>query len=345
MGERPPVAPTPRRSPPKGDLYVVWGPGGLSAQAEGRLERVNSTEATTLTTGVMWLEDASSGPVPPAGYGFPVDVAYVEPDEYSRLIGRPSLLRHLTQNSMVVTESSQRTARGTLRARLDGRWYTQRSSISDELGQGYEVLLDGPAPRGWGDRFVIVRSTARLRDLRRVARKLSERPVAVVVQDHTLYLRYAHSVAPPSLFKEHLGEFAARPASDGTLVMHPRWVEKNIVYARLPVLGRVRCHRDVVYQLQLALREIAARKADAVEPDQYAGCYSPRFIGHDPAGRISAHAWGAAIDLNAADNPLGSRPTMDTSVVYEFDRIGFTWGGDWLIPDGMHFEWYRPLGS
>jgi hypothetical protein len=18
---------------------------------------------------------------------------------------------------------------------------------------------------------------------------------------------------------------------------------------------------------------------------------------------------------------------------------GFTWGGDWLVPDGMHFEW------
>jgi hypothetical protein len=29
-----------------------------------------------------------------------------------------------------------------------------------------------------------------------------------------------------------------------------------------------------------------------------------------------------------------------------FDRWGFTWGGSWLVPDGMHFEFRNfPTGG
>ena len=29
-----------------------------------------------------------------------------------------------------------------------------------------------------------------------------------------------------------------------------------------------------------------------------------------------------------------------------FEQWGFTWGGQWLVPDGMHFEFVRfPSGS
>jgi hypothetical protein len=28
-------------------------------------------------------------------------------------------------------------------------------------------------------------------------------------------------------------------------------------------------------------------------------------------------------------------------VVTVFERWGFTWGGTWVVPDGMHFEFLR----
>jgi hypothetical protein len=30
---------------------------------------------------------------------------------------------------------------------------------------------------------------------------------------------------------------------------------------------------------------------------------------------------------------------MDPRVVTVFERLGFNWGGEFLVPDGMHFEY------
>ena len=78
----------------------------------------------------------------------------------------------------------------------------------------------------------------------------------------------------------------------------------------------------------------------AVDADS--GCFSARFINSDPSGRLSHHSWGIAIDLNQAQNGFGAKPNMDMRVVDVFeDRWGFTWGGRWIIPDGIHFEWIK----
>ncbi len=46
-----------------------------------------------------------------------------------------------------------------------------------------------------------------------------------------------------------------------------------------------------------------------------------------------------ALDTNTATNPMGGTPTMDCRVVRIFRKHGFAWGGNFLTPDGMHFEW------
>ena len=53
------------------------------------------------------------------------------------------------------------------------------------------------------------------------------------------------------------------------------------------------------------------------------------------------HAYGAAIDINAPQNPYGTKPTMNPEIVRIFESWGFNWGGDFLIPDGHHFEFWR----
>jgi D-alanyl-D-alanine carboxypeptidase len=69
-------------------------------------------------------------------------------------------------------------------------------------------------------------------------------------------------------------------------------------------------------------------------------------------GRLSVHAYGAAIDINAkfgdywlwAKRPDGSivwRNQIPEKIVEIFERYGFIWGGRWYHFDSLHFE-YRP---
>ena len=66
------------------------------------------------------------------------------------------------------------------------------------------------------------------------------------------------------------------------------------------------------------------------------------MVTSNPTSGISQHAWGAAIDINAPENPFGATPTQDPHLVKIFERWGFLWGGDFAIPDGMHFEYLKP---
>ena len=55
-------------------------------------------------------------------------------------------------------------------------------------------------------------------------------------------------------------------------------------------------------------------------------------------GNQRSSAWGAAIDVNPSQNPYGGPSRMDQRVIDAFRRHGFVWGGTFLIPDPMHFE-------
>jgi hypothetical protein len=110
----------------------------------------------------------------------------------------------------------------------------------------------------------------------------------------------------------------------------------------VPVLGRVTCHRTIVEMLAGAMHQLVEEGlAHLIDPAGYAGCWNPRYIQPTtgrPAG-ISRHAWGAAVDVNAATNQLGSAGNQDPRLVEVMSEWGFTWGGDWLVPDPMHFEY------
>lgn len=78
---------------------------------------------------------------------------------------------------------------------------------------------------------------------------------------------------------------------------------------------------------------------DAAGMDAYDGCYADRSVRGD-AGKRSMHAYGAAIDLDAAHNPLGAQVgKMPKAVVDIFKAEGWRWGGDYHgRKDWMHFE-------
>ena len=116
----------------------------------------------------------------------------------------------------------------------------------------------------------------------------------------------------------------------------------HIVTAAVPILGRVQCNRAIIPQVRGALRDVRAKGLSGlVDPKDFAGCFSPRFLNRNPAAGISHHSWGIDLDVNAQANPFGRTPRQDPRLVAVFDRWGFTWGGQWIVPDGMHFEFLR----
>jgi hypothetical protein len=136
-----------------------------------------------------------------------------------------------------------------------------------------------------------------------------------------------------------VGSFRYRWFRDGTVAPDPAWVAANIATGDVPLLGTVTCHRVMLPQLRGALQEVAdAGLAATIDPADFGGCYSPRFIGRDPQRGLSLHTWGIAVDLNVSGNHVGTAGTIDRRVVQIFERWGFAWGGRWSVPDPMHFE-------
>ncbi|MFW6773356.1 M15 family metallopeptidase [Nocardioides sp. CPCC 205120] len=134
-----------------------------------------------------------------------------------------------------------------------------------------------------------------------------------------------------------VGTFNYRVLDGGRLAPDPSWVAENIRTAQVPILGSVTCHRVMLPQLEAALREVVERGlADKIDPEEYAGCYYPRFIAGST--QPSLHSFGIAVDLNVSGNQRGMVGDIDRSVVQIFKKWGFAWGGDWGYTDPMHFE-------
>ena len=97
--------------------------------------------------------------------------------------------------------------------------------------------------------------------------------------------------------------------------------------------GSVRVNRaieDVVHETFLELAELWGRLRT------YDGGYTFRLT--RGGSRLSSHGYGAALDFDAPWNRLGQPPTLDSQIVRVFRRHGWTWGGKWKRPDGMHFQ-------
>ncbi len=114
---------------------------------------------------------------------------------------------------------------------------------------------------------------------------------------------------------------------------------------------RVTIINGVADQLEKVSRDLDMVPAEMI---QYlvptSGTYNCRPIAE--TNRLSMHAFGAAIDINArfgnywlwSKRPQGAivwRNQIPQRIVEIFERNGFIWGGRWYHFDSLHFE-YRP---
>lgn len=141
-------------------------------------------------------------------------------------------------------------------------------------------------------------------------------------------------------FSDAVGTFTYTPIGGGRVAPDPAWVRAHIATEVVPILGSVTCNKDLFPQLRAALAEVVSRGlADEIHPDEYAGCYYPRFIAG--SSTLSNHSFGLALDLNVPGNQRGTVGEMNRDVVDIFKYWGFAWGGDWNYTDPMHFELAR----
>lgn len=98
---------------------------------------------------------------------------------------------------------------------------------------------------------------------------------------------------------------------------------------------RVYCNVDLAGPLTDAL-EAVVLVGLAGQIATWDGCFNIRK--KRGAGSMSLHSWGLAIDINAAWNRFGAKPTMSDELVACFEHHGWDWGGRWARPDGMHFQ-------
>jgi hypothetical protein len=281
-----------------------------------------------------------------------MEIAVVPPGPYSKFVaaGYRDAVRRLDGRKLLLPKSEEE-----LRGAGDGLLLRLRSGNSRVMGvvpdvvtQGFEGLMSRPVPRGWRHsvRYFLVRAdenTSR-RAMRRAIEGVTHRgiPLAIKSSHETRFLRYAHSIPTQMRFKKNFGEFAAMPASSGSLSMRGSWVGRHIRTDHVPILGNVTCHRKLFPQMKGALRELRRRGlSHLIRPSEYAGCYNARYVSVPTGVRLSRHSWGIAFDINTSNNQFGQPPHQDRRLVKIMRKHGLAWGGLWPIPDGMHFEWKR----
>jgi hypothetical protein len=354
-GESLAPAPAPALHRPRGVLLAWATDGGIPAAGERAVERLPKMgRATIVHAGLDWirrsrLRDGSVVDAPSGGRLIPFEMAAVDPKEYASFAppsDRDAVLS-LDPGEIVLAETAAELRNGEVGMEIDlvGRTVRVAGVVSDVATNGYEAIMPTPAAPTWRrvDPFLLVhaRNAKRAPVERRIRGLLRpEQRLRIRFNDEQPFLRYGDAVHPQMIIKREFGEWSGRPLPDGRIAIDPRWERQNIRTTRVPLLGAVRCHRSLIPQLNHALRDVAERGLGHFI-SSYSGCYNARFLNFSPDAPISHHTWGIAIDINQHENPYGAEPNFPRRVVAAIEDWGFTWGGRWLKPDGMHFEWQR----
>jgi hypothetical protein len=99
---------------------------------------------------------------------------------------------------------------------------------------------------------------------------------------------------------------------------------------------KIYINKDFQPVLEQAFRNLVTG-GHAQKLKTYDGCFNIRANKGNSAS-YSLHAWGLAIDFDAAWNRFNSEPTMNLNIVKCFEDAGCEWGGRWSVQDGMHFQ-------
>lgn len=334
-------------------LLVVWTSGGLPDDLAGAVGAIEGVDAVSVVRSDLILVgevfDASGAVVdqPPSGWFIPVEAAAIDSafDDLAPIEWQ-AYLSGLSATDAILGETSATVRRVTVGATLASSGVDLRiiAVLPDVVIGGSELVVTQEVGEQLGvttPRYLLVvyqGDRAGFEDAVRSALPV-DTPVRVRALGETPFLRHGDAVLPQVLIKAAFGEFNIRPNRSGSFEPDPEWVERHVFTTDLPLIGEAACHAAITTSLTAALEEIERSNLGFLV-ETFDGCFFPRFIAGTRA--LSRHAWGAAIDLNYAANPTGQVTVQDPRLVSIMERWGFTWGGNWLVPDAAHFEWVGP---
>ena len=339
-------------APLSGGLLLVWTSGGLP---EGLAAEVASLTGVTALAqvnadlaGLSVTTDTKGGIVsqPEQGMYVPIEVAAVDGSMAEVVpVEWQAGLEGLSDGALL-TETSARVrgvgVGGMLR--IEGVDLRVAGVMPDVVLGGSEVVVSVDTAASLGvttPRYLLVAFDGDRAQFEAQVRGLlpAGLPVRVRAPGETPFLRHGDAVLPQVIIKDTFGEFAIREIGGGDLELDRAWREANLATEEVPLLGEVTCHVGMISALRSAMTELQQANLGFLV-ETFHGCWNPRFIGG--ARSVSRHAWGVAVDINYQANVTGQTTTQDARLVETMERWGFTWGGNWLVPDAAHFEWVSP---
>lgn len=331
---------------------LVWAEGRVPAQVVLAAAHLPHARMVAVANGTAWLP---AGHRAPPGMAYPIDVSAADPGRYASVVaGAPAVLRTLSAGQVLLGAQSARL-RGLHpgnRTRIGGLSLQVAAIVPDAVIGDAEMFVtpaDGRRLHLPPDRYLLVEPPPTSSWAGIAATLTRAAPPGTRMRlrapGTARVLHEASAVLTPLEEKMRFGEFAARPRATaaGYLSIDPNWQATHLITATVPILGNVTCNRAFIPPLRAALRDIVRHHlSHLINPRDYGGCYAPRLIPGHPGQELSHHAFGSAVDINVHTNPQGQRPHQDPRLVRIFAVHGLTWGGLFLIPDGMHFEALHP---
>ena len=359
--------PVPITRPAAPATFLAWVPHGLPERFDERVARLPQiARMTVVAEDNVWLRrswsatgelvDETTRP-----YRIPIDAAAVDVRTFAPFLppADRATLAAVEEGDGILGSTSASVRGLGPGAVLDfgpGARVRIAAVLPDELVGAAELMVSTDTGRRIGitrDRHLLLQPASGHRTTSRKLTNLLQpllpsdlgvlREVQVRAPGETPYFRAGDAVLPPVLMKALFGEFAARPAKkpSGFLELDPAWIAEHLETTNVPLLGSVTCHGSILPQLRGAMQELRDAGLGSLI-HSFHGCFVPRFISRDPTALISHHTWGVAFDVNLDGNYYGQDPQQDQQLLA--DRLapwGFLWGGDFVVPDGNHFEYRR----
>lgn len=329
---------------------VIWSSRDLPADLHARVGSIMGVKwVSRVTVGMVNLVavQGASRPLGKRRVGgvLPLSIAAMDPPPGAG----DALARALTAGDAVLTQTA-----ASLRSMSEGasvtisggdarRTFRIGAVVDDKTGRGRELIIPLRMADGLGltaPRAIVTSVEGEHATM--AVDAIKQMTAGVLARIHTGDQNVPDPSEGPILsfpeVKRIFGEFVFKPRIGLFVAVDKAWFDANIVDVNVPLLGLIRCNKRIVPQLVGAMRELQSRGLGGLV--DHDGCFSPRMqVGNSYA--LSRHAYGIAVDINAARNPYGEKPVQDPRLVEVMERWGFTWGGRWLVPDGMHFEFVR----
>ena len=360
-----------RLSPPVEDIVTVYDSGALDASTETRAvaaARQARADATVVGSASIAMQRIRRGSATvqaaPALMSIPMGTTVIDADVVGILMG-PDVSAVLSATSIVM---STRTA--SLRGAQAGDVVTLRSAfgsdvdftigavVADEITGGTELLI---APEA-AQRIALERKSRVVMWGFESRAEIDEALADEGLVSTRIRIRRSWDPFDPdstlgmARSKELLGEFGYRVESSGAVTQEAAWQAANLPSGRRLLNDTIRiiakCHLVIEPALQAALAEAAAAGVGGVfdvgDANLAGGCHNPRFnrlSQSSTIGFLSRHSWAMAIDINTRGSCQGCAPPDfatdpgGCTAVRIFRKHGFAWGGNFLTPDGMHFEY------